>query len=173
MRQMTSKLSLNSFVQPIYYYLAWCMPLGVICKPSETVQENPFFICGKLSIGCSFWVRIKGWFPSPLKPRTRSGPYMFRSSCSCRQTYKCVSPFVTFQKFLFSWCFLILLPLTVFVLLILCSLLSLDWKGLMKTSYLELGVPRSLTLCSFSSCGFLYLFLPAIGCLTTIHTYRH
>ena len=43
-------------------------------------------------------------------------------------------------------------------LLFLESLVSPEGRDLVKTSCLRLSIPRSLTLCIMSTCGFLYLF---------------
>ena len=41
--------------------------------------------------------------------------------------------------------------------------LSLKGRGLMETSYLELSLPKSLTLCTLSGCGSLYFFPSTAG----------
>lgn len=143
------------------------MSLGVVCKPtSVTVEENSFFTCEKLPTGGSFWDRSRSLFPIPTSVCSIPIQVLYALLHLCQSCD-------VFLEILVLLAFSIQLILTVFVVPVLHSLLSLAWKGFMKTSYLELGVPRFLILCSLPSCWFLYLFPPAIGCPSTFHTCRY
>lgn len=53
--------------------------------------------------------------------------------------------------------------LTTFPLPLPQSSLSPEGRGLIEPSYLGLSVPRSLSLCTLWCCGFLYMFICAVG----------
>jgi hypothetical protein len=67
----------------------------------------------------------------------------------------CASVLLCDLEVLFPWCPPSLLAPMVFPPPLLHRSLSLEERGLMKTSHLELGAPKSLTLCVFLSCGLL------------------
>jgi len=137
-------------VLPIYCW-PWCLLLTVVCLFSESLIEKTNFSfpnsC-QLETASELMVEARVQFPSQswdpiLLDRCRP--------CACCHglcKFICASVLLCL-----SWVSSSLLVLRIFLSPLLHNSLSPEERGLMKTFYLGLTVPISLTVCTLSSYG--------------------
>jgi hypothetical protein len=147
-KQHETKSLQNCFFLAIYCW-ALGLPLGVVCVPSETLFEKtifPFQAGGRSLL-------VRGGSPCPLPP-LRAATISVCNLCrlcvllpQSTWVHMCGSFAVSDAVIHPIW----LLQSSLFLF---CSLSPAQGRGLMKTSYVWLAAPNSLTLWTLSSCGF-------------------
>lgn len=125
--------------------------------------ENYIFLGNQLSIGNGFMARDGNFIPL-LSPSAQNQSCLeLCRSCACGHNpcefvriASCVSSIVSERQF--PWCHLPSLDLAIFWPPPLHMPVSPETRDWVKTSHLELGVPKSPTLCILSNCGYQYSF---------------
>ena len=106
--------------------------------------------------GYPFYIATGFVFMSPHNVGTPSGLDLFRTCACCHSLCEIIYSFsLLCLKTSLHYC--ILSPLLLQSFYFFFSFLSPEGRNLMKTMYLGLSVPKSLTLCTLPHHGFMYL----------------
>lgn len=124
----------------------------------DSVGESQLFLCKKLSVEDSFLVRDVIFCPLPsLCVSTPSDLVLCRDCACCHHLCKLISgQFWCVWKTLFPRSHPFPLVLKIFSPPLPHISSNFEWRGLMKACHLGTSVPKSLPLCTFSSCVSLY-----------------